>query len=285
MAGKLTSERAAFASRRLFHARRPDLLRPSRIPGTLAISTKASSHFILPTIPDIKPFYKNSRQQESKKTIAIGLGASLGGGKNFDFCRLCLFRLGNGLIHSDFLGGLSSAAASGLRLSSSIAVDSVLVEDSIHEERFASARGQCTRAHAQIGAFFSLACAFVTHSFKSKEAPSSTEPALPEACGEWGRKTRQSLSLREKRNIAKTETHYRDRGLKSRRSDRRKVLSLVWRTNPISYLSSSGTLGARRQKTVFAERLRKNKPLLVLKSAAYSSGGCRTTTSLPFFFR
>ncbi|KAK5769853.1 hypothetical protein PVK06_049893 [Gossypium arboreum] len=281
MAGKLTSERAAFASRRLFHARRPDLLRPSRIPGTLAISTKASSHFILPTIPDIKPFYKNSRQQESKKTIAIGLGASLGGGKNFDFCRLCLFRLGNGLIHSDFLGGLSSAAASGLRLSSSIAVDSVLVEDSIHEERFASARGQCTRAHAQIGAFFSLACAFVTHSFKSKEAPSSTEPALPEACGEWGRKTRQSLSLREKRNIAKTETPR----LKSRRSDRRKVLSLVWRTNPISYLSSSGTLGARRQKTVFAERLRKNKPLLVLKSAAYSSGGCRTTTSLPFFFR
>lgn len=62
--------------RRLFHARRPDLLRPSRIPGTLAISTNASSHFILPTIPDIKPFYKNSRQQESKKTIAIGLGAS-----------------------------------------------------------------------------------------------------------------------------------------------------------------------------------------------------------------
>ncbi|KAK5838510.1 hypothetical protein PVK06_007240 [Gossypium arboreum] len=144
-----------------------------------------------------------------------------------------------------------------------------------------SARGQCTRAHAQIGAFFSLACAFVTHSFKSKEDPSSTEPALPEACGEWGRKTRQSLSLREKRNIAKTETPR----LKSRRSDRRKVLSLVWRTNPISYLSSSGTLGARRQKTVFAERLRKNKPLLVLKSTAYSSGGCRTTTSLPFFFR
>lgn len=35
------------------------------------------------------------------------------------------------------VGGLSSAAASGLRLSSSIAVDSVLVEDSIHEERFA----------------------------------------------------------------------------------------------------------------------------------------------------
>ncbi|KAK8499061.1 hypothetical protein V6N12_075912 [Hibiscus sabdariffa] len=142
-----------------------------------------------------------------------------------------------------------------------------------------SARGQCTRAPAQIGAFFSLACAFVPHSFKSKEAPSvrdrdgalawlaagelsldksrkavslfgksvlqvlwseqSTEPALPEACGEWGRKTRQSLSLREKRNIAKTETPR----LKSRRSDRRKVLSLVWRTNPISYLSSSGTLG------------------------------------------
>lgn len=44
---------------------------------------------------------------------------------------------------------------------------------------------------------------------------------------------------------------------------------------------------ARRQKTVFAERLRKNKPLLVfvLKSAAYSSGGCRTTTCSPFFFR
>ncbi|KAK1572947.1 hypothetical protein QYF36_016491 [Acer negundo] len=83
MAGKLTSERAAFAScryqRRLFHARRPDLLRSSRIPGTLAISTNASSHFILPTIPEIKPFHKNSRQQESKKTIAIGLGASRGG--------------------------------------------------------------------------------------------------------------------------------------------------------------------------------------------------------------
>lgn len=31
---------------------------------------------------------------------------------------------------------------------------------------FRSARGQCTRAHAQIGAFFSLACAFVPHSFK-----------------------------------------------------------------------------------------------------------------------
>ena len=27
------------------------------------------------------------------------------------------------------------------------------------------------------------------------------------------------------------------------------------------------------------------KPLLVSKSDAYSSGGCRTTTSLPFFFR
>ncbi|KAK4412285.1 hypothetical protein Salat_2980100 [Sesamum alatum] len=53
--------------RRLFHARRPDLLRPSRIPGTLAISTNASYHFILPTIPDRKPFYNNSRQQESKK--------------------------------------------------------------------------------------------------------------------------------------------------------------------------------------------------------------------------
>ncbi|KAK8492063.1 hypothetical protein V6N11_014186 [Hibiscus sabdariffa] len=147
-----------------------------------------------------------------------------------------------------------------------------------------SARGQCTRAPAQIGAFFSLACAFVPHSFKSKEAPSvrdrdgalawlaagelsldksrkavslfgksvlqvlwseqSTEPALPEACGEWGRKTRQSLSLREKRNIAKTETPR----LKSRRSDRRKVLSLVWRTNPISYLSSSGTLAEPARK-------------------------------------
>ncbi|KAK8492064.1 hypothetical protein V6N11_014187 [Hibiscus sabdariffa] len=33
--------------------------------------------------PDIKPFYKNSRQQESKKTIAIGLGASRGGGKKY----------------------------------------------------------------------------------------------------------------------------------------------------------------------------------------------------------
>ncbi|KAK9033312.1 hypothetical protein V6N11_018345 [Hibiscus sabdariffa] len=107
-----------------------------------------------------------------------------------------------------------------------------------------SARGQCTRAPAQIGVFFSLACAFVPHSFKSKEAPSSTEPALPEAYGEWGRKTRQSLSLREKRNIAKTETPR----LKSRRSDRRKVLSLVWRTNPISYLSSSGTLAEPARK-------------------------------------
>lgn len=67
--------------RRLFHARRPDLLRLSRIPGTLAISTNASSHFILPTIPDRKPFYKNSRQQESKKTIAIGLRASRGEGR------------------------------------------------------------------------------------------------------------------------------------------------------------------------------------------------------------
>ena len=66
--------------RRLFHARRPDLLRLSRIPGTLAISTNASSHFILPTIPDRKPFYiyKNSRQQESKKTIAIGLRGGRG---------------------------------------------------------------------------------------------------------------------------------------------------------------------------------------------------------------
>ena len=35
------------------------------------------------------------------------------------------------------VGGLSSSAAGGLGLSSSIAVDSVLVEDSIHEERFA----------------------------------------------------------------------------------------------------------------------------------------------------
>ncbi|KAK8513874.1 hypothetical protein V6N12_037242 [Hibiscus sabdariffa] len=120
-----------------------------------------------------------------------------------------------------------------------------------------SARGQCTRAPARIGDFFSLACAFIPHSFKSKEAPpvrdrdgalawlaaselsldkslfgksvlqvlwseQSTEPALPEACGEWGRKTRQSLSLREKRNIAKTETPR----LKSKRPDRRKVLFL-----------------------------------------------------------
>ncbi|GJT26995.1 hypothetical protein Tco_0907270 [Tanacetum coccineum] len=45
---------------------------------TLAISTKASSHFILPTIPNIKPLYNNSRQQESKKRIAIDLGASRG---------------------------------------------------------------------------------------------------------------------------------------------------------------------------------------------------------------
>ncbi|KAK8978773.1 hypothetical protein V6N11_029141 [Hibiscus sabdariffa] len=82
-----------------------------------------------------------------------------------------------------------------------------------------SARGQCTRAPARIGDFFSLACAFIPHSFKSKEAPPSTEPALPEACGEWGRKTRQSLSLREKRNIAKTETPR----LKSKRPDRRKA--------------------------------------------------------------
>lgn len=39
----------------------------------------------------------------------------------------CLFQLLS-------VGGLSSAAAGGLRLSSSIAVDSVSVEDSIHEE-------------------------------------------------------------------------------------------------------------------------------------------------------
>ncbi|KAI3478628.1 hypothetical protein L1887_59392 [Cichorium endivia] len=53
--------------RRLFRARRPDPLRPSRLPVTLAISTKASSHFILPTIPDIKPLYrqfKTTRKQE-----------------------------------------------------------------------------------------------------------------------------------------------------------------------------------------------------------------------------
>ncbi|GJY42962.1 hypothetical protein Tco_0431175 [Tanacetum coccineum] len=55
-----------------------DPLRPSRLPVTLAISTKASSHFILPTIPNIKPLYNNSRQQESKKRIAIDLGASRG---------------------------------------------------------------------------------------------------------------------------------------------------------------------------------------------------------------
>ncbi|KAL3537796.1 hypothetical protein ACH5RR_001162 [Cinchona calisaya] len=47
---------------------------PRRIPATLAISTKASSH--LPTIPNIKLFYNNSRQQESKKRIEIALGAS-----------------------------------------------------------------------------------------------------------------------------------------------------------------------------------------------------------------
>jgi len=50
-------------------------------PAHLLYPLTASSHFILPTIPDIKPFYSNSRQQESKKTIAIGLGASRGGGK------------------------------------------------------------------------------------------------------------------------------------------------------------------------------------------------------------
>ncbi|KAK8485790.1 hypothetical protein V6N11_034317 [Hibiscus sabdariffa] len=43
---------------------------------------------------------------------------------------------------------------------------------SVHRLLLMSARGQCTRAPAQIGAFFSLACAFVPHSFKSKEAPS-----------------------------------------------------------------------------------------------------------------
>ncbi|KAK8544893.1 hypothetical protein V6N13_061548 [Hibiscus sabdariffa] len=78
------------------------------------------------------------------------------------------------------VGGLSSAAASGLRLSSSIVVDGCAYDDprSVTNEgiaknlSFRSARGQCTRAPAQIGAFFSLACAFVPHSFKSKEAPS-----------------------------------------------------------------------------------------------------------------
>lgn len=40
---------------------------------------------------------------------------------------------------------------------------------------FGSAGGQCTRAHAQIGAFFSLACAFLPHSFKSKEASSGRD--------------------------------------------------------------------------------------------------------------
>jgi len=42
-----------------FMLRRPDLLRPSRIPGTDAISTKAESHFILRTIPDRKAFSHN----------------------------------------------------------------------------------------------------------------------------------------------------------------------------------------------------------------------------------
>ncbi|KAL8477607.1 hypothetical protein ACS0TY_029780 [Phlomoides rotata] len=46
------------------HVRRLDLLRPSCIPDTLAISTNTSYHFILPTIPDRKPFYNNSRQQK-----------------------------------------------------------------------------------------------------------------------------------------------------------------------------------------------------------------------------
>ena len=33
-------------------------------------------------------------------------------------------------------------------------------------------KGQCIRANAQIGAFFSLACVFIPHLFKSKEASS-----------------------------------------------------------------------------------------------------------------
>lgn len=98
----------------------------------------------------------------------------------------------------------------------------------------------------------------------------STEPALPEACGEWGRKTRQSLSLREGTNIAKTETPR----LRSRRSDRRKVLSLVWRTNPISYLSSSGTLG----KLSFFEYTFQEKTFL-LRLISYESG-TRSETNL-----
>nr|GMD87877.1 hypothetical protein Iba_chr14cCG1620 [Ipomoea batatas] len=36
------------------------------------------------------------------------------------------------------------------------------------------------------------------------------ESTDPEACGEWGRKTRQSLSLKEGGNIAKTETQVKE---------------------------------------------------------------------------
>nr|GEY33696.1 hypothetical protein [Tanacetum cinerariifolium] len=76
LSGLKARERLRYsAQRRLFHTRRPDPLRLSHLPITLAISTKASSHLILPTIPNIKPLYNNSRQQER---IAIDLGASQG---------------------------------------------------------------------------------------------------------------------------------------------------------------------------------------------------------------
>lgn len=58
---------------------------------------------------------------ESRSFLSLGQGESLG-------WVLWL------LIPLLSVGGLSSAAAGGLRLSSSIAVDSVSVEDSIHEE-------------------------------------------------------------------------------------------------------------------------------------------------------
>ena len=65
---------------------------------------------------------------EAFEFVGLSGGTSLASVPSYEKKGLCL------LIPFLSVGGLSSVAAGGLRLSSSIAVDSLSVEDSIHEE-------------------------------------------------------------------------------------------------------------------------------------------------------
>ena len=79
-----------------------------------------------------------------------------------------------------------------------------------------------------------------------------------EVVWEWGRKTRQSLSLKEGGNIAKTETQVKEI---------RQTKSTFPRMENKSYLSSFGTLG----KLSFFEYTFQEKTFL-LRLICYESG-------------